>query len=57
MKKVQGKKKRDADAAEALKRKLAIEAEGAEEPAKPVVDDDDEGPGNLLATKDEDVIF
>jgi hypothetical protein len=54
LKKVQGKKKRDAEAAEALKRKLAIEAE----PAKPVSEQaDDEPTANLLATKDDDVIF
>lgn len=55
LKKVQGKKKRDAEAAEALKKKLAIEAE----PVKPVLisEQDDEPTANLLATKDEDVIF
>ena len=53
LKKVQGKKKRDAEAAEALKKKLAIEAE----PAKPVSEEADEPTANLLATKDDDVIF
>ncbi|KAG8766345.1 H(+)-transporting V1 sector ATPase subunit D [Serendipita sp. 411] len=57
LKKVQAKKKRDADAAEALKKKLAIEA-GLEEPApQATLIDEQEGPGDLLATKDADVIF
>jgi len=56
LKKVQGKKKRDADAAEALKKKLALESGAPVEPT-PVMEQADEGPGNLLATKDEDVIF
>jgi V-type H+-transporting ATPase subunit D len=56
LKKVQGKKKRDAAAAEELKRKLAIEA-GEELAPPPTLIDDEEGPGNLLAVKDEDVIF
>jgi len=53
---VQGKKKRDADAAEALKKKMALESGAPEEPT-PIPEQADEGPGNLLATKDEDVIF
>jgi len=53
---VQGKKKRDADAAEALKKRLALESGQPEEPTR-IVGDMEEGPSNLLATKDEDVIF
>lgn len=53
LKKVQGKKKRDAEAAEAVKRKLAAEAG----PEKPLTEKDDEGTADLLADKDEDVIF
>ncbi|TDL24864.1 vacuolar ATP synthase subunit D [Rickenella mellea] len=53
LKKVQGKKKRDAEAAEAKKRALGEQEE------KKLVDDDvgGGGGGDLLSSKDEDVIF
>lgn len=56
MKKVQGKKKRDAEAADA--KKLA-ESANAETAAIPTAVDTDEtsGGGDLLSSKDEDVIF
>jgi len=70
LKKVQGKKKRDNEAAE-LKRKadLAAAAEAGanstdgaatvDAPRSLVEDEDDQpsGPGDLLSSKDEDVIF
>jgi V-type H+-transporting ATPase subunit D len=59
LKKVQGKKKRDAEASELAKKKLLEEQEKQEAPspaAAPPVDDQD-GPSDLLATKDQDVIF
>ncbi|KAI0064477.1 hypothetical protein BV25DRAFT_1852264 [Artomyces pyxidatus] len=57
LKKVQGKKKRDADAAE-VKRK-AEEAESGEAAAAVAPPDpvDEAGTGDLLSSKDEDVIF
>lgn len=56
LKKVQGKKKRDAEAADA--KKLA-ESANAETVAVPTAVDTDEtsGGGDLLSSKDEDVIF
>lgn len=56
LKKVQGKKKRDAEAADA--KKLA-ESANAETAALPTAVDTDEtsGGGDLLSSKDEDVIF
>ena len=54
LKKVQGKKKRDADTAEA--KRIAEEAEGtAPNPAPP--DSSESSAGDLLSSKDEDVIF
>jgi V-type H+-transporting ATPase subunit D len=55
LKKVQGKKKRDAEAAEVLKRQLA----GAEAVAQTTIPEygDSTESSNLLSTKDEDVIF
>jgi V-type H+-transporting ATPase subunit D len=55
LKKVQGKKKRDAEAAEALKRQLA----GVGETAQTMSPEygDSAVSSNLLSTKDEDVIF
>lgn len=51
---MQGKKKRDAEAAEALKRQLTgVEAEAVQIPEY----EDQKGTSNLLSTKDEDVIF
>jgi V-type H+-transporting ATPase subunit D len=55
LKKVQGKKKRDAEAADAAKKALAIEGSSAE--ASIEVSEEAEGPGDLLGSKDEDVIF
>ncbi len=53
LKKVQGKKKRDAEASEKLKRAIA---EGSEEvPDIPI--EHAGGGGDLLSSKDEDVIF
>ncbi|RDX56831.1 hypothetical protein K466DRAFT_539878 [Polyporus arcularius HHB13444] len=51
LKKVQGKKKRDAEASEALRKTLAAAEEA---PASPDVSG---GGGDLLGSKDEDVIF
>lgn len=62
LKKVQGKKKRDADAAEA-KRKAELAAQdfesGTTAPAASFVDvpEDESAANNLLSTKDDDVIF
>ncbi|KAI9454990.1 ATP synthase subunit D-domain-containing protein [Lactarius psammicola] len=63
LKKVQGKKKRDADAAEA-KRKAGLAAQslesGVEVAATPVVEtpmEDESAPADLLSSKDNDVIF
>jgi len=55
LKKVQGKKKRDAEAAEALKRQLTG-VEGAAQTATPEYEVPTES-SNLLSTKDDDVIF
>ena len=52
MKKVQGKKKRDALEAERVRA-----TEGAPPGLAGEVEDGSQGPGDLLATKDEDVIF
>ncbi|KZS89862.1 vacuolar ATP synthase subunit D [Sistotremastrum niveocremeum HHB9708] len=55
LKKVQGKKKRDAEAAAAL---LAGKATTEEAPVETVAEDDEgEGGGDLLSSRDEDVIF
>ena len=51
MKKVQGKKKRDAETAEATRK--ALEAEGHEDTQPTLAG----GGGDLLDAKDEDVIF
>ena len=51
LKKVQGKKKRDAEASEALRK--ALDAQEEEPPAPDVAS----GGGDLLGSKDEDVIF
>ena len=63
LKKVQGKKKRDADAAEA-KRKADLAAQSLESnpvvSATPVAEaplEDDSAPVDLLSSKDNDVIF
>ncbi|TFY81040.1 hypothetical protein EWM64_g2973 [Hericium alpestre] len=58
LKKVQGKKKRDAEAAEALRIKMAQEA-GIDPNAQPALIEEDTtaGPGDLLSSKDVDVIF
>ncbi|KAI0831251.1 vacuolar ATP synthase subunit D [Trametes gibbosa] len=53
LKKVQGKKKRDAEASEALRKKLEQEAADVHE-VDPIVEG---GGGDLLGSKDEDVIF
>jgi len=54
LKKVQGKKKRDAEAAEALKRQLA----GVEDDSQVTSPEyGDPVSSNLLSTKDNDVIF
>jgi V-type H+-transporting ATPase subunit D len=54
LKKVQGKKKRDAEAAEALKRQLS----GVEAAAQTMPESEDfTESSNLLSTKDEDIIF
>lgn len=53
LKKVQGKKKRDAAAAEANR---AIQEKEADGPLPPV-ESGDTGGADLLAAKDEDVIF
>ena len=53
LKKVQGKKRRDAETADRLK---ALEAAEAEQ-SPGVVEDKVEGGGDLLSSKDEDVIF
>lgn len=55
LKKVQGKKKRDTEAAEAL-RKAQLEEEGEQE-SKIEEADDDTGNTDLLSSKDQDVIF
>jgi len=55
LKKVQGKKKRDAEAAEALKRQLSG-VEAAAQTTSPEYEDQTEST-NLLSTKDNDVIF
>ena len=55
LKKVQGKKKRDAEAAEALKRQLTS-VEAAAQMTDPEYGDAAET-GDLLSTKDDDVIF
>lgn len=52
LKKVQGKKKRDAQEADRVKA-----LEGAPPGLAGEVEDGTAGPGDLLATKDEDVIF
>lgn len=49
---MQGKKKRDAQEADRVKA-----LEGAPPGLGDVVEDGTQGPGDLLATKDEDVIF
>ena len=54
---MQGKKKRDADAAERLKQSLADEAAQAEQLATAAASDNAEGGADLLSSKDEDVIF
>jgi V-type H+-transporting ATPase subunit D len=54
LKKVQGKKKRDHAAAE-LEKRNAGEVELSQEPHP--YEEGDDGSGNLLSTKDEDVIF
>ena len=54
LKKVQGKKKRDAQESDRLKKLIADEAasvEALEDPSEPA------GGGDLLSSKDEDVIF
>lgn len=63
LKKVQGKKKRDAEAAEA-KRIADLEAQSLESgpevaapPALEALEEEDDAPVNLLSSKDEDVIF
>jgi len=65
LKKVQGKKKRDAEATEA-KRKAGLAAQaqdlesGTAAPTAPSADvpvDDESAADNLLSTKDDDVIF
>lgn len=53
LKKVQGKKKRDAEASEALRKKLEEEAAEVHE-TDPIIAG---GGGDLLGSKDEDVIF
>jgi len=55
LKKVQGKKKHDAKAAEALKRQLT-DVEAAASTTSPEYEDSTES-SNLLSTKDDDVIF
>lgn len=55
LKKVQGKKKRDTEAAEALRR-AQLEEEGEQE-SKIEEPDDDTGNADLLSSKDQDVIF
>ena len=50
---MQGKKKRDAETADRLKALEAAEAE----PTPEILGDDTEGGGDLLSSKDEDVIF
>lgn len=54
LKKVQGKKKRDHAAAELEKQNMQG-AELSQEP--PPYEEGDDGSGNLLSTRDEDVIF
>lgn len=59
LKKVQGKKKRDAAATEAL-RKALEEARAVDEVASPppeTLDEEETISGDLLSSKDEDVIF
>ncbi|KAF8586517.1 vacuolar ATP synthase subunit D [Ramaria rubella] len=55
LKKVQGKKKRNAAIAEA-KRKAELEEKG-EPPVADVQEEEESSPGDLLSSKDEDVIF
>jgi len=58
LKKVQGKKKRDAETAEAAKRTEAeIAGEGGDEVETKEAPPTAEPAGNLLNNKDEDVIF
>ena len=54
LKKVQGKKKRDHAAAE-LEKQVAEDGELLLEP--PLYEDGESGSGDLLSSKDEDVIF
>lgn len=56
LKKVQGKKKRDAEAAEAKRIAEAPHAEAAAIPT-PVDNEETSGSGDLLSSKDEDIIF
>ncbi|OBZ75914.1 V-type proton ATPase subunit D [Grifola frondosa] len=56
LKKVQGKKKRDAEAAEAQRKALA-DAEDASVPVPEPFFEEASGGGDLLSSKDEDVIF
>lgn len=58
LKKVQGKKKRDAAAADAQRAALQAEKEAEGEDAYvPPAESGDTGGADLLASKDEDVIF
>ena len=56
LKKVQGKKKRDAEAADKLKKLMAEEEEAVEEHTE-TLPEHAGGGGDLLSSKDEDVIF
>ena len=58
MKKVQGKKKRDAEAADAKKRLEDVEATARGQQSSEVpLDPEEIGGGDLLKDKDEDIIF
>lgn len=58
LKKVQGKKKRDAAVADALKAENdRLAEENAQSAPPPSLIDDDEVSGDLLKSKDDDVIF
>ena len=57
LKKVQGKKKRDAEAADKLAKALADAAEVSPEEVPDVTLEVAGGGGDLLSSKDEDVIF
>lgn len=57
LKKVQGKKKRDAEAADKLKQAMADESAQVDELVGGSVPEHAGGGGDLLSSKDEDVIF